>query len=120
MLKQTFWYVLDTTSARFIFLLSIWIPMTSFLIKCLRQKQNNNLYRYYICEFMHNLICLKAYNDWERKVTKSINGLFYLQIFIINTCRNQYLHNFINLMWGQFLPKFLVKQLWQFNKPWRD
>ncbi|RLN04317.1 putative polyprotein [Panicum miliaceum] len=45
--------------------------MISFVLKCLRQTQGNNLCPYYVCEFLHNYVGpYKIYIVWEAEVSR--------------------------------------------------
>jgi hypothetical protein len=42
--------------------------MTSFVLKCLRQAQGNNLCAYYVCENIHTLVGpYNTYTSWKGK-----------------------------------------------------
>jgi hypothetical protein len=59
--------------------------MTSFVLKCSRQAQCNNLCTYYICENIHNLVGpYKTYTSWEAEVSnKKYYTIFQLILKII-------------------------------------
>ena len=45
----------------------------SFLLKCMRRKQDINLCAYYVCENIHGLVGpQKALSDWEAEVSKKL------------------------------------------------
>jgi hypothetical protein len=59
--------------------------MTSFVLKCLRQAQGNNLCAYYICKNIHTLVGpYKTYTSWEVEVSnKQHFAMFQLILKII-------------------------------------
>jgi hypothetical protein len=65
--------------------------MTSFLLKCLRQAQGNNLCAYYVCEFIHSLVGpYKSYTSWQEEVSNKQHFTMFqliLKIVIISIFR---------------------------------
>jgi hypothetical protein len=55
--------------------------MTSFILKCLRQTQGNNLCAYYVCENIHTLVGpYKTYTSWEAEVSNKQDFAMFQQI----------------------------------------
>ena len=53
--------------------------MSSFLLKCMRLAQSNNLYGYYVCENIHGLVGpLKTFTTWEKEASKKLCQCFNL------------------------------------------
>jgi hypothetical protein len=59
--------------------------MTSFVLKCLRQAQGNNLCAYYVCENIHNFVgSYMTYTSWKVEVSnKQYLPMFQLILKIV-------------------------------------